>query len=238
MPTACAKTLPVVRRANPSSETMKKSIVLLTLIWLSGAFAAGEETFDALASVMDTTQKQLSAKSTLKQNRSEAEAYREKIVGGWWEFMQANSASKPGEYCAAVFQRARRESQPDGADLFKEGVAVTLFGPGGAYRGALLAFSPLMDDHAFPKLQSGQKVSVTLKQGLEPPQSLTAVYMTIGKSLQPMIAFAVPSIEALLGSIEDQASFEVRYQGRSVATIAWHSGYKARDALRACLRRE
>lgn len=194
------------------------------------------EAFDVLGSVMDTSQKQLNAKSVLKQNKGDAEAFREKIIAGWWEFMQASSGAKPGEYCAAMFQRAKRESKPGGVDLFKDGMTVTLFGPGGAYRGALLAFSPLTDDHQFPKLQNGQKVLLTLKQGDEAPQTLNAIYMSIGKSANPMVAFAVPSIEALMDSIEDQARFEVLYQGRPIASVAWHSGLKARDALKACLK--
>ena len=198
--------------------------------------APQSEAFDVLGSVMDNTQKQLNAKSVLKHNKDDAEAFREKIVAGWWEYMQANSNAKPGEFCAAMFQRAKREPNPGGVDLFKEGMTVTLFGPGGDYRGALLAFSPLDDKNLFPKLQSGQKVLLTLKQGDESPQTLNAAYMTVGKSARPMVAFAVPSIEALLGSIEDATRFEVLYQGRTIANIAWHSGFKARDALKACLK--
>lgn len=198
--------------------------------------APQSEAFDVLGSVLDNSQKQLDAKGLLKQNKHDAEAFREKIVAGWWEFMQASSAAKPGEYCAAMFQRAKREPKSGGVDLFKDGMTITLFGPGGAYRGALLAFSPLSEDHTFPKLQSGQKVLLTLKQGDEGPQTLNALYMTTGKTARPMIAFAVPTIEALMDSIEDQARFDVVYQGHPIASIAWHSGFKARDALKACLK--
>lgn len=198
--------------------------------------APAGEAFDVLGAVMDNTQKRLNAKSVLKGNKEDAEAFREKIVGGWWEYMQASSSAKPGEFCAAMFQRAKRDPNPGGVDLFKDGMAVTLFGPGGGYRGALLAFSPLDDRHAFPRMQGGQKVLLTLKQGSEAPQTLNAAYLTLGKSARPMIAFVVPSIEALLESIEDTASFDVLYQGRSIARIAWHSGFKARDALKACLK--
>jgi hypothetical protein len=194
------------------------------------------DSFDVLGAMMDNSQKQLSAKGVLKRNKDEAEAYREKIIAGWWEYMQARSGAKPGEYCTAMFQRAKREPHPGGVDLFKEAMTVTVFGPGGAYRGALLAFSPLDNQHAFPKLANGQKVLVTLKQGDEPPQTLNALYLTIGKSARPMIAFAVPSIELLLGSMEDTARFEVLYEGRPIASVAWHSGHKARDALKACLK--
>lgn len=194
------------------------------------------EAFDVLGSVMDKSQKQLDPKRILELNKEEAQQYREKAIAGWWEFMQANSQAKPGEFCAATFLRAKRESQPGGVDSFKEGMTVTLFGPGGDYRGALLAFTPLMDDHQFPKLQSGQKVLLTLKQGEEAPATLNAVFMTVGATARPMIAFAVPSIEALMAGMEDNWSFEVQYQGKSIADIAWHSGLAARDALQSCLK--
>lgn len=197
--------------------------------------AAQGESFDVLGSVMDATKKEISAKNILKLNKEEAERFREKFIAGWWEFMQANSKAKPGEYCAATFMRAKREVHPSGVDMFKDGVAVILFGPGGDYRGALLAFAPMDANHVFPKLQNGQKVLVTLKQGNESPATLNAVYMTIGTSSSPMIAFAVPSIDALMGGMEDKWNFEVIYQEQSIANIAWHSGLKARNELKKCL---
>ncbi|MGV3582097.1 MAG: hypothetical protein ACO1N8_07300 [Methylophilus sp.] len=193
------------------------------------------DSFDVLGSVMDTTKKEISTKSILKLNKEEAEKFREKVISGWWEFMQANSNAKPGEYCAATFMRAKREKSSTGVDLFKDVIAVTLFGPGGDYRGALLGFTPITEDNAFPKLKSGQKVLVTLRQGNEPPSTLNAVYMTVGASSIPMIVFAVPSIEALMAGMEDKLDFEVIYQGKSIANIAWHSGFKAREELQKCL---
>lgn len=223
---------------------MMKNVCVAAATWvlMSGAVSHAEslpqgESFDVLGAMMDNSQKQLNAKGVLKRNKDEAEAFREKIIGGWWEHMQARSDAKPGEYCAAMFQRARREQHPGGVDLFKDGMAVTLFGPGGAYRGALLAFSPLDDKHAFPRLQSGQKLEVTLKQGDEAPQTVHALYMAIGKSAHPMIAFTVPSIDLLLDNMEDTTRFEVLYEGKSIASVAWHSGWKAREALKACLKR-
>ncbi len=219
---------------------LKKSLLALSLMVVLAlmpylAQAQGDE-FDVLGSVMDTTKKEINAKGVLKGNKEEAEKFREKIVTGWWEFMQANSKAKPGEYCAATFIRAKREKRDGGVDLFKEGAAVTLFGPGGDYRGALLAFNPLAEDHTFPKLKGGQKVLVTLKQGDEAPATLNAIYFeNVGKATIPMIVFAVPSIEALMDGLEDRWNFEVLYQGKSIASITWHSGLKARDELKKCL---
>lgn len=197
--------------------------------------AAQGDSFDVLGSVMDKTKKEINSKSILKGNKEEAEKFREKFIAGWWEFMQANSKAKSGEYCTATFMRAKREKHDSGVDLFKDGIAVVLFGPGGDYRGALLGFIPMEKDHAFPKLQSGQKVLVTLKQGNEAPATMNALYRTIGASSTPMIVFAVPNIEALMAGMEDKWSFEVIYQDKTIADIAWHSGNQAKDELKKCL---
>ena len=119
--------------------------------------------------------------------------------------------------------------------LFKDGMAITLFGPGGDYRGALLGFSPLSKDHAFPKAQSGQKLLLTLRQGHDAPVTLNAVYLSVGVAAHPLIAFAVPNIEALMSGMEDDLAFELQHQGKSIADIRWHSGFRAREALKQCL---
>jgi hypothetical protein len=191
--------------------------------------------FDVLGSVMDTTRREISVRGAVEGSKDEARKFRDKLVAGYWEFMQAKSDAKPGEYCAAVFFRADREPQPGGEDTFKNGMTVTMFGPGGEYRGALLAFSPLEAKHAFPAGKPGQKILVTLKQGNDPPATLNALYLTIGAKAQPMIAFAVPTIDALLGGVEDRLSFELTQNGTKIASIAWHSGFAARDAMKRCL---
>ncbi|NTV94364.1 MAG: hypothetical protein HGA75_02995 [Thiobacillus sp.] len=193
------------------------------------------ESFDVLAAVMASTKKEINAKDVLTSNKEEAIRFRDKITAGWWEFMQANSKARPGEYCAATFLRAKRVPRPGGVDLFEKGTAVTLFGPGGSYRGALLGFSPLSDDIAFPKLQNGQKVLVTLKQGNEAPTTLNAIYMRVTPSAPPLIVFTVPSIEALMDGMEDTWSFDVVHEGQSIASIEWRDGLKARDELKRCL---
>ncbi|MBX3690265.1 hypothetical protein [Dokdonella sp.] len=193
--------------------------------------------FDVLASVMETHSKEINAHDVLDSNKKQAEQYREKVITGWWEFMQASSKAGPGEYCAASFLRAKRLTEPGKADTVKEGIVVTLFGPGGNYRGALLAFSPLGEDSAaaFPKLASGKPVLVTLKQGNIKPATLNAIYLETGPKSPPLLAFAVPSMDALLAGMEDKWNFDVIYQGKSIARIEWHDGLKARDELAKCL---
>ena len=192
------------------------------------------ENFDVLASVMETNAKEINAADILTSNKEAAIRYREKIIAGWWEFMQANSKAKPGEYCAATFLRAKRVKR-DRVDGISDGMMVTLFGPGGNYRGALLGFSPLDSSHAFPKLKNGQPVKVTLKQGNVSPVTLNAIYTEMGSSKQPLLLFAVPSIEALMNGMEDQWRFQVIYQDQTIADIEWHDGLMAREQLKKCL---
>jgi len=186
---------------------------------------------------MESHDKQINANDVLNANKKKAEQYREKLIAGWWEFMQASSKAAPGEYCAASFLRAKRLTQPGKADKMKEGGIVTLFGPGGKYRGALIAFSPLGEDAitAFPKLASGKPARVTLKQGNIRPVTLNAIYMVTRPKAPPLLAFAVPNIEALMAGMEDKWTFDVSYEGRSILSIEWHDGLKARAELKKCL---
>ncbi len=221
---------------------MMKTVILATTLMVATVPCHAKtevqgESFDVLGSVMETNVKEINAANIMTSNKEEAIRYREKIIAGWWEFMQVNSKAKPGEYCAATFLRAKLAKRAKGErkDGFSDGMAVTLFGPGGNYRGALLGFSPLGKDHAFPKLKSRQPVKVTLKQGDVAPVTLNAIYMEVSPTAPPLIVFAVPSIEALMGGMEDTWRFEVVYEGKSIADIEWHDGLKARDELKQCL---
>lgn len=218
---------------------LKAAILTTGLVVAAASYPAVAEvkgdSFDVLASVMETHQKEINAKNVLNSNKEDAIRFREKIVAGWWEFMQANSQAKPGEFCAASFFRAKRVPRPGGVDLMEKGIVVTLFGPGGNYRGALLGFSPLTKDDSFPKLQNGQKVLLTLKQGKEAPATLNAIYSKVTPTAPPLLLFAVPTIEALMEGMEDNWSFDVLYQGNAIASIEWHDGLKAREELKKCL---
>lgn len=214
--------------------TILAALLLLTAVPSHANSEVQGESFDVLASVMETNRKEINAQDIIASNKEDTIKYREKIITGWWEFMQANSKAKPGEYCAATFQRAKRVKH-ERVDGISDGMMVSVFGPGGNYRGALLGFSPLTNDHAFPKLKSGKPVLVTLKQGNEKPATLNAIYTELGPTAAPLLLFAVPSIEALMDGMEDNWSFEVVYQGKSIAEITWHGGLKARDQLKQCL---
>ena len=208
--------------------------LLLASVPCAAASGVDAASFDVLGSMMETRRAQINSADILESNKEEAIRYREKVIAGWWEFMQARSGARPGEYCAASFLRGKRVKR-ERVDGISDGVVVTLFGPGGGYRGALLGFSPLTQEHAFPRLGNGTPVRVTLRQGNLQPATLNAIYAQTSATAPPMLLFAVPSIEALLAGMEDDWHFEVIYQGVSIADIAWHDGLKARDALKRCL---
>jgi len=220
--------------------TMKIVAAGLVAAFLAAPAQAADvnaDAFDVLGSVMATHQKEINAKQVLEGGKDKAIRYREQIIAGWWEFMQVNSAAAPGEFCAASFLRAHRLAEPGKQDRMKDGAVVTLFGPGSTYRGALLAFSPLSEDSAaaFPKVPSGKPVRVTLKQGNIKPATVNAIYLEVKPSGLPLIAFAVPSIEALMKGMEDNWAFEVLQNGKSIVNIEWHDGLMARDELKKCL---
>ena len=218
------------------SAILATGLLAATTTFQAQAQVAGES-FDVLASVMASHDKEINANDAIDSNKKEAERYREKVIAGWWEFMQASSKAGPGEYCAASFLRAKRRTEPGKVDKMKEGIVVTLFGPGGNYRGALLAFSPLGEDaaDAFPRLANGKPVRVTLAQGNLKPVTLNAIYMQTSPKAPPLLAFAVPNIEALMGGMQDNWTFDVSHEGKSIANIDWHDGLKARDELKKCL---
>lgn len=62
--------------------------------------------------------------------------------------------------------------------------------------------------------------------------TLIAIYFEVSPTVPQLLAFAVPIIEALMVGMKDDWSFEVLYQGKSIACIEWYDGLKARDGLK------
>lgn len=202
---------------------MKKSI-LVALLFLSSSLYAGEEGFDVLGSVMDTTKKELNAKQEQDKGNKEFEKskYGRFYKEGYWQFFQASSKAKKGEYCTAMFSR--------------EGMSISILGPGGDYKGALMMFGNLDDKNtAFPTSKSSSQIAVTLKQGNDAPETVKAINYPLGESQNPTIVFAVPTIEAAMDAMEEKMDFHLQYEGKNIGDIEWHSGFKARDELKKCL---
>lgn len=182
--------------------------------------AAGS--FDVLGNIMDTTKKEINAKQAVETSKQEllSSDASKKYQDGYWQHFQAFSGAKPGEYCAAMFAR--------------QGMSVTVLGPGGDYRGALMIFSAL-DDSAFPKSPKPTIIPVSLKQGSDPAATVRVFNFTIGQWQNPVLAFAVPTIDAALQGMDDTLDFHLEHEGKAIGSIEWHSGHAARDALKRCL---
>lgn len=140
-----------------------------------------------------------------------------RYLTGIWKFFPTPEGQKKGEYCTAFFSR--------------EGVMVTLSGPGGDYKGALLTFMSA----DIPRPQTTETVKVTLTQNDDPPATVQAWNYSTRDLPFGSIALAVPTIEALLAGMEDVQSFDLKIAGKSIANLKWHSGLAASDELRKCL---
>jgi hypothetical protein len=192
----------------------------------SASAANPSGSFDALANIMDKTKQEINAKeavATAKEDMFGSEEYK-KMQEGHWQYFQANSSAKRGEYCTAMF--------------IKQNMSVAILGPGGQYQGALMMFTALAGNDAFPQSEQPRTIQVTLKQGSDPAATVGVFNFNLGKWQTPVITFAVPSIEAALQGMEDKLDFHLQYEGQDIGAIEWHSGLAARDELKKCLAKQ
>lgn len=214
MPAAAAPTCPQGMRVSQDGKTCATDSA-------SAANPAGS--FDVLANIMDDTKKEINAKeavATSKQDMVGSEQYKQ-MQDGHWQHFQANSAAKRGEYCTAMF--------------VKQNMSVAILGPGGQYQGALMMFTALAGNDSFPQSEQPRVIQVTLKQASDPTATVGVFNFNLGKWQTPVIAFAVPTIEAALQGMEDKLDFHLQYEGKDIGSIEWHSGLAARDELKKCL---
>lgn len=193
------------------------------LVSVQGVVHADEGSFDVLSGMMDTTKKEINAKQAVEKGKEgffESKYYKLNKEG-YWQFFQASSSAKQGEYCAAIFM--------------KDGVGVSILGPGGSYKGALMMFFSANDNPAFPANAKSTKIPVTLKQGADAPVTTNALNYTLGSWQTPVVVFAVPTIEAALAGMEDRLDFHLQYNGQNILDVEWHSGIAARDEIKKCL---
>lgn len=187
----------------------------------SAASPAGS--FDVLGNIMDTTKKEINAKQAVDSSKEDffKSEHHKKYNEGYWNYFQANSAAKPGEYCTAMF--------------IKQDFAVAILGPGGDYQGALMIFTPLNGHESFPQSEQPRVIKVTLKQASDPPATVGVFNFSIGAWESPAVAFAVPTIDAAMQGMEEKLDFHLQYEGQSIGDIEWHSGVAARSELKKCL---
>ncbi|MFN3296573.1 hypothetical protein [Caldimonas sp.] len=200
------------------------SIVALALaLAVPTALGANADGFDVLAGIMDTSKSEINARQAIQsskqgfQDSHHVKKYRE----GHWQFFQAKSAAKPGEFCSALFLR--------------EGKGVAILGPGGSYKGALLMLFNTHDKAGFPAAAQPRPIAVTLTQGAGAPVNTRALNYKVGSWETPVVVFAVPTVDAALAGMEDRLAFHLQHEGKTLVNVEWHSGIRARGEIRKCL---
>ena len=141
----------------------------------------------------------------------------QRYLTGKWKLSPAPEGVNSGEFCNVYFSR--------------EGVILTLTGPGGDYKGA--GMISLSADIPRPRTQ--QTVEVTLTQDNEAPVTVQALNYSSPGHAFGSIALAVPSMDALLDNMVDDQRFVLHLDGKQIAKVQWHSGLAARSELRRCL---
>ena len=205
---------------------MRKLLLLLPLLVAAAVAEAGS--YDPLEDLVSTAKKEINAKGAIEQSKDRVlnNPRREKMEKGFWQFFQGKSGAKPGEFCTAVY--------------WQKDQMISVLGPGGEYKGAMLGFIAVEPKPPFPRPNNPkeiQKVKVTLTQGADPSATVTAFNRTVA-DFADEIQFAVPTIDAALAGMEDKLNFRIEYEGSKIFELEWHSGLAARDMLRRCLKGE
>ena len=205
---------------------MRKLLLLLPLLVAAAVAEAGS--YDPLEDLVSTAKKEINAKGAIEQSKDRVlnNPRREKMEKGFWQFFQGKSGAKPGEFCTAVY--------------WQKDQMISVLGPGGEYKGAMLGFIAVEPKPPFPRPDNPkeiQKVKVTLTQGADPSATVTAFNRTVA-DFADEVQFAVPTIDAALAGMEDKLNFRIEYEGSKIFELEWHSGLAARDMLRRCLKGE
>lgn len=206
---------------------MRKITLLLLSLCSVGALAyAGS--YDPMDDLVSTAKKETNAKEAIdaSKDRMLNDPKREKVEKGFWQFFQGKKGAKPGEFCTAVY--------------WQKDKMISILGPGGEYKGAMLGFVAVSPDKSFPRPDNPkerQKVKVTLTQGNDPPATVTAFNSTLAE-FSDQIQFPVPTIEAAMEGMEDKLNFKIDYEGKKIFELEWHSALAARDILKKCLKGE
>lgn len=202
----------------------KLSVCLLSGGALSLATAAAA--FDPMDDLVSSAKQEINAKQAIKSGKDQVmnDPRRIKVEQGFWQFFQGKRNARPGETCTAVF--------------WKGDQMISLSGPGGDYKGALLSFVAVQPKNGFPrpdKADEPRQIQVSLQQGSDPPAQVKVFNRTIGGGFSDELVFAVPTIDAAMAGMDDQLNFRIVYEGKAVFELAWHSAHAARQVLKRCL---
>ncbi|WP_420136854.1 hypothetical protein [Sphingomonas sp.] len=119
----------------------------------------------------------------------------QRLLGGYWQYFKPAARLKRGDYCMAAYGTL-------------DGI-ITLSAPGDDYRGAMLSFTATGLPH--PRKQS--LILVTLDDGDGNPSTVRAInYAASGTGLG-IIAFAVPSADAMLNGMKDATHYKLTFDG-------------------------
>ncbi len=176
--------------------------------------------YDPIKGLLSTTEPEINVVALDTRNMA---IMKENYENGYWSVFQGKAGAPKGEFCMAMF--ARKE------------MSVSVSGPGGDYRMALLNFMGL-DKSAFPTPDGNVKMKINFQQGKEAPVDITAVNTSLvlptGEKMG-VISLPVPTIQALMDAMEDNYRFVIKYDGKLIADIEWNKGLLARDELKKCL---
>lgn len=176
--------------------------------------------FDPVKSLIDKSAPEI---NVVELDKKTLAMMKQNIESGYWSVFQGKSGAPKGEYCIAMFVR--------------KDMSVSVSGPGGNYKMALLNFMGL-DKSAFPTPNGSEKIKINFQQGKEAPVDITALNtsMTLPNGEKAgVISLPVPTIQALMDGMEDNYRFVIKYNGNQIADIEWNKGFLARSELSKCL---
>lgn len=207
------------------TKRMTLQLALATGLSTAGGAWSQPAAYDPMADLVSTAKKEINAAKAIEGSKRRVmdDPRYAKMKKGYWQFFQGKRDAKPGEACVAVF--------------WKGSQMISLIGPGGSYQGALLSFVAVESAQGFPRPDDPKqvrKIRVSLQQGAGSPAVVTAFNRTI-VPLADEIAFAVPTIDAALSTMEDRLNFRISHENKEVFALEWHSGHAARDIMRRCL---
>lgn len=90
-----------------------------------------------------------------------------------------------------------------------------------------------------PNPRKPKPLKITLAQGADggrPVEAYSYRQRDLGGYYDGALSLTVPSVEAMLASMQDTQPFKVVSRGRTLIDLQWHHGREAREALSQCLR--